>query len=270
MIYIGPEEDLTQVRQRLENTQSRRLTLVLPSQTQLRSHVAWKLLRARARELGKEVLIVSADPQIRSVAQAVKFKVATSYERLHSEQEGQQASRPGRSATNKGKAVRLPYNRNAAEPRSSGGQRSTRATRGMPASPSDLRQPTQWYPPVVETVSTPQGPGVVHEEEETFTSVPGVHDESLSEMPGGRFSESYDYHDHTAPPIYPLLPEQIEEEPDDMLEHDFRRAQDIRQAAREGESRPGSSHIGEESKLVSPTINETPPDEERTASWLNR
>src|SRR5947199_3839493 len=140
MIYIGPEEDLTQVRQRLENTQSRRLTLVLPSQTQLRSHVAWKLLRARARELGKDVLIVSADPQIRSVAQAVKFKVATSYERSHNEQ-GRQASRPGRSAANKGKAVRLPYNRNAAEPRSSPGQRSARTGGRPPASPIAPHQP---------------------------------------------------------------------------------------------------------------------------------
>src|SRR6266571_3647211 len=79
-IYIGPEDDLTSVRERLEQIQSRRVTLVIPTQTQLRSHVAWKLLHARARELSKDVLIVSSDPQIRSVAQAVKFKVAHSLE----------------------------------------------------------------------------------------------------------------------------------------------------------------------------------------------
>src|ERR1700751_1126304 len=80
MIYIDPDDDLTNVRTRLEGVESRQVTLVIPTQTQLRSHVAWKLLHARARELGKDVLIVSSDPQIRSVAQAVKFKVVPSLE----------------------------------------------------------------------------------------------------------------------------------------------------------------------------------------------
>ncbi len=79
-IYISPEDDLTNVRERLERITTRRVTLVIPAQTQLRSHVAWKLLHARARELGKDVLIISSDPQIRSVAQAVKFRVAHSLE----------------------------------------------------------------------------------------------------------------------------------------------------------------------------------------------
>jgi hypothetical protein len=79
-IYISPEDDLTTLRERLEQIPSPKITLVIPNQTQLRSHVAWKLLYARARELGKEVLIVSSDPQIRSVAHAVKFKVVHSLE----------------------------------------------------------------------------------------------------------------------------------------------------------------------------------------------
>src|SRR5205814_6797559 len=54
--------------------------LPISSNTQLRSHVAWKLLYVRARELSKEVLIVSSDAQIRSVAHGVKFRVATSLE----------------------------------------------------------------------------------------------------------------------------------------------------------------------------------------------
>src|SRR5579883_2209748 len=92
-IYISPEDDLTTVRERLEKISSRHVTLVIPSQTQLRSHVAWKLLYARARELGKEVLIVSSDPQVRAVAHAVKFAVAYS---LESPQPGKrrQGSRP--------------------------------------------------------------------------------------------------------------------------------------------------------------------------------
>ncbi|MBV9020074.1 MAG: hypothetical protein JOZ71_05110, partial [Ktedonobacteraceae bacterium] len=40
-IYINPEDDLTTVRERLEQTPSQRIALVIPRQTQLRSHVAW-------------------------------------------------------------------------------------------------------------------------------------------------------------------------------------------------------------------------------------
>src|SRR6185312_13552432 len=98
MIYIGPEDDLTSVRERLESIQSRHVTLVIPAHTQLRSHVAWKLLHARARELGKDVLIISSDPQIRSVAQAVKFKVAHSLESsLVGKSRSAGSSRPSRT-----------------------------------------------------------------------------------------------------------------------------------------------------------------------------
>ena len=76
-IYISPQDDLTNVRERLERIPTRRVTLVIPSQTLLRSLIAWRNLYARAQELGKEVLIISSDPQIRSVAQAAKFKVAS-------------------------------------------------------------------------------------------------------------------------------------------------------------------------------------------------
>ena len=80
MIYISPTDDLTSVRERLGKAPAHAITLVFPSETQLRSHVAWKLLHARARELGKDILIVSADSGIRSVATAVHFRVAASLE----------------------------------------------------------------------------------------------------------------------------------------------------------------------------------------------
>ncbi len=79
-IYISPEEDLTSVRERLEKIPAHYITLVIPMETQLSSHVAWKLLRARVRELGKEVQIVSDSAQVRSVARDVNFKVASSLE----------------------------------------------------------------------------------------------------------------------------------------------------------------------------------------------
>src|SRR5437868_6630608 len=96
IIYLSPEEDLTSVRERLEKVQSKRIILVIPTQTQLRSHVSWRLLHARARELGKDVLIVSSDRQIRSVVKAAGFRVADS---LESPPSGKQrrGSRPGRA-----------------------------------------------------------------------------------------------------------------------------------------------------------------------------
>lgn len=80
IIYVGPEEELTTVRERLVRNHAGRITLVIPPQTQLRSHVGWRLLRSRVRELGKDVLVISSDPQIRAVAKAAGFRVAESRE----------------------------------------------------------------------------------------------------------------------------------------------------------------------------------------------
>ncbi|MDQ6644380.1 MAG: hypothetical protein M3Y76_08015, partial [Chloroflexota bacterium] len=79
-IYLSQEEDVTSVRERLQKTPNRRIVLVVPPQTQLRSHVSWRLLHARSRELGKDISINSPDRQIRSVAKAVGFKVIDSLE----------------------------------------------------------------------------------------------------------------------------------------------------------------------------------------------
>src|SRR5437763_6094499 len=80
IIYLSPEEELTNVRERLERISTRRIILVVPTQTQLRSHVSWRLLHARARELNKDILIISSDRQIRSVVKAAGFRVADSLE----------------------------------------------------------------------------------------------------------------------------------------------------------------------------------------------
>ena len=80
IIYLAPEDELTIVRERLERATARNIVLVVPPQTQLRSHVGWRLLRARAQELGKDVVVISSDRQIRSVAKAAGLKVADSLE----------------------------------------------------------------------------------------------------------------------------------------------------------------------------------------------
>jgi hypothetical protein len=79
-IYLSPEEELTQVRERLEQTQARRIILVIPPQTQLRSHVGWRLIYSHMSKLHKELLVICPDRQVRAAAKAAGFKVAESQE----------------------------------------------------------------------------------------------------------------------------------------------------------------------------------------------
>ncbi len=212
MIYIDPEDDLTNVRTRLEGVESRYVTLVIPPQTQLRSHVAWKLLHARARELGKDILIVSADPQIRSVAQAVKFRVANSLEAAQ-DNKPRPATRPGRSnAPTKGRST-LPRN-------------GTRPSRQLPPAES-------W---------SPARPGSSSQSLEGRR--PGRNaDDSISDRDPAprsvnrfgaderRYGRSYDFQVET--PSIRSLADQPIEDPDLLLE-DFHQAEDIREAASQG------------------------------------
>src|SRR5260370_19149879 len=75
VIYLDTKDELTSVREKIEEVQARRITLLVPQQTQLRSNVGWRLLHARARELGKEIQVISPDRQVRAVAKAAVFRV---------------------------------------------------------------------------------------------------------------------------------------------------------------------------------------------------
>jgi hypothetical protein len=241
-IYIGPEDDLTSVRERLEHISSRHVTLVLPTQTQLRSHVAWKLLHARARELGKDVLIVSSDPQIRSVAQAVKFRVVPS---LEASSAGAARSRPttnrptrngpnGRNRPSASSSTRIPTNRDVPP------SRSTSSGRLRPQSERD-------YAPPRRTPQTPlpqeQTPGHSEPEEtlprglnNTF-DLPTDHLREYNDVPPSSSHQASpglsEPLGNTSSYIHPIRPDQIEE-PDDLVE-DFNKVREIREAASRGE-----------------------------------
>ena len=222
-IYISPDDDLTTVRERLESIQTRKVTLVIPAQTQLRSHVAWKLLYARLRELNKEVLIVSSDPQVRSVAHAVKFTVAHS---LKSSQQGQVHSRPVGRPTRSGATTRM----KGANPtqRSTPARPAPRSTNGLRTKSPEVRS---WHGDAAKI--GPQG----RERERTGYQEPQMHpDDIIDDLdpatfhgPEKKYGQNFDYRVNTASPIQPLTPDQIEE-PDLLLE-DYTQAQDIRSAA---------------------------------------
>ena len=233
-IYISPEDDLTTVRERLERIPTRRVTLVIPAQTQLRSHVAWKLLYARARELGKEVLIVSSDPQVRSVAHAVKFKVAHS---LESSTSGR--SRPATRPTRSGVGVRSRPSPSSSRTSPARGPVESRGASNLGGNirSRQSQSPDQWYDSTPESPRTQPEPEIEGPESRPDEIVTG----GLSNQPFDTpptfdasermYNEPYDFRRETSPRIRPLSAEQIEEP--DLLFEDYALAQDIRQAASE-------------------------------------
>jgi hypothetical protein len=106
IIYLSPEEELSNVRERLEKTQAQHIILVIPPQTQLRSHVGWRLVHAHARELGKDVLVISSDRQTRAVVKAAGFRVADSQE-SPPPGETRPGSRPSRTRAGRKTETRL-------------------------------------------------------------------------------------------------------------------------------------------------------------------
>ncbi len=222
MIYISPDDDLTSVRERLEGVLSKQVTLIIPPDTQLRSHVAWKVLHARAREMGKEILIISSDPQIRSVAQAVKFRVANSLAASQSGQVRSGSSRSGRvSATGKGRSSSASSQRSApgkeTEMRGSEGSRlRLQRQAGRRSSEAGERSGEK-------SGSKRSGVG------ETMTGKMSNVLPPAFRGPDKQYEQPYDFRIDTAPPIQPLPLEPIEE-PDLLLE-DYHQSQDIRKAA---------------------------------------
>ncbi|HEX3643276.1 MAG TPA: hypothetical protein VHV10_18480, partial [Ktedonobacteraceae bacterium] len=224
-IYISPDDDLTTVRERLEEISARRLTMVIPPQTQLRSHVAWKLLYARARELGKEVVIVSSDPQVRSVAHAVKFKVAYSLETPSATGKSRPGSRSARTTSSGGARTRTspPASSRPSSAKDASDPRSAHSRRGIPNT-----HPPRTRPPEPEWHGDPQ-----HLQQAEDPLIGGLGSPPF-DTSAKEYSQPYEFRIQAPPTIHPLS-DQIEE-PDLLLE-DYTQAQDIRSAAREGQKR---------------------------------
>ena len=74
-VYIAVEETMTDVRERLARLPYKHVILVVPSQTQLRHAIAWKVLARWALEQGKQMAVASSDKQIRALARSVQFMV---------------------------------------------------------------------------------------------------------------------------------------------------------------------------------------------------
>ncbi|HJT57698.1 MAG TPA: baseplate J/gp47 family protein [Ktedonobacteraceae bacterium] len=241
IIYLSPEEELTSVRERLEQVKARKIILVIPPQTHLRSHVGWRVLHGRMRDLGKEVLIISSDRQIRAVAKAVGFRVADSLE-----SPSPNKSRPSRSGRTTGRGGRPTRDADGRPQRGLGGQppRPTASNRGSAESRTQTQsqQPIQQQQGVQDFASSTFGlnedEDELIEDEQIDPHSPEPHVLDTSSRYGserdqsGPYSlepEEYEFHIETSPPVSPRLPQIEEEEFPDPLIHNYQQANFIRQ-----------------------------------------
>ncbi len=229
IIYLSPEEELTNVRERLEHAQARHIILVIPPQTQLRSHVGWRLLRSRARELGKDVLVISSDRQIRSVVKAAGFRVADSQE-SSSSAGTRTGSRPSRSGSG-GRTPSRIHNLPGRGTPDRGSSTDMRIRRREQADRSDWTGTSASHTAPDDRRSKPQEP----ESRVGDTNTGGV----TNPVPptfgtqGKAFGPGYDYRIETTPSTFPAGPEQGYDEADQLIE-DYNVAQSIRKAAQQG------------------------------------
>ena len=230
-IYLSPEEELTSVRERLEKTQARRIILVIPPQTQLRSHVGWRLIHARMRELGKDLLVISPDRQVRAVARAAGFRVAESQESPSNRPRlGSSSTRPGSINTRGAARSRISNSRSGPESRASQ-QGGVRRQKSGPTN----RPLTPLPPPEREiyeddiTLERSGQPNPASEE-----SQPIAPPATLFKEPEARKSSLRDFHISTTPSVRPSVPGHADDEDDNddnRYYDDYHTAKRIRESA---------------------------------------
>ena len=264
-IYLSPEEDLTSVRERLKKIPNRHIVLVVPPQTQLRSHVSWRLLHSSAKQQGKDVSINSPDRQIRSVAKAVGFRVVDSLEAPGSSK-SRTGSGPDRLGIGSKTSSRTPSSKGSPPPqRPSSPVKGNKADQGSP--PVKGNVPTQDMPAASESTFEEPKPPVKAKRAGQYSSpvrgnmpsqgapippvmgnIPAQGEQDLQQFDKGTwaqpedirtgggtppFSSSYDNDDYSLGPstsVHSVGSTDEDEETDPYIE-DYRKAQSIREAA---------------------------------------
>src|SRR6266851_1728488 len=246
IIYLDPKDELTSVREKIEVVQARRITLLVPQQTQLRSNVGWRLLHARARELGKEIQVISPDRQVRAVAKAAGFRVSQPQEgsstgkiRNPLTRPSQQPQQPQRGVTERRgiQRQRGPVNRGPADSRITRQRESLPPSLppAPPAPPPPLREeqpPAGPYGPAQSTWTQQANQPARQEEpasgrglaESSYPPLDIVEDDALNQPFEFRINET------KAPSARPLAT-RPEEEHEDPYSPDYDFARRIREAA---------------------------------------
>ncbi|HKV59934.1 MAG TPA: baseplate J/gp47 family protein [Ktedonobacteraceae bacterium] len=234
IIYLDPNDELTRVREKIEEVPARRIIMVVPQQTQLRSNVGWRLLHARARELGKEVQVISPDRQVRAVAKAAGFRTSQP-------QEGSSTGRtrvppPQRTQPQRGVTERRgiqrqrgPVNRGPVD------GRTMRQREPLPPAPPLIEElPTETRPPQStwrqqeNAPANPPEPTSRQGKEEDYPPVEIIEDDA--------FDQPFEFgiNEKQASTARPLIAHPDEEEHEDPYMQDYDTARRIREAAQEG------------------------------------
>jgi len=238
-IYISPEDDVTSVRERLEKAPNRQVTMVIPAQTQLRSLVAWRVLHADARRMGKDVLVVSTDPQIRSLAQAGKFRVAHSQVSSMTGK-SRPPTRPGRGGgaaksklTSSQPRIQAAKKPSVQLPPDAVDESTLNKRTGSNAPSTNEDELDQWYKPI------PERPSRVRDTERSFgaTTTGNLKGKSTFspsfDEPKQQSGQIYDIHANTIPSLRPVPSEPQPEESTTYWadDADYKQAEDIRNSA---------------------------------------
>jgi hypothetical protein len=255
IIYLGPEEELTSVRERLEGAQAERIMLVIPPQTQLRSHLGWRLLHSRMRELGKDVLVISSDRQIRTVAQNAGFRVADAKVADAKESSASNKQRPASRQVRTdvgGKTIQRSRNQPGR------GRPSTRFMWSKQQSQSQLAANDQQQAPQ----SRGEKESKISRADEAITGS-GAAASSTFEIHDEQFAQPYESHMETPPSIHSQVPEHEDDEFDPLKAgvyiEDLHVAQHIREAAQSTDTGVGQP---------APEVRELPGDRPEQQSML--
>lgn len=93
VIIVEPNDDLASVANKLEASQGDQLVLLVPKGTEfLQDPVHWTLVQRQARSLGRAVVVVTQDPDVRRSARGVGFSVFRTMRRLKFDPKSNQAT----------------------------------------------------------------------------------------------------------------------------------------------------------------------------------
>ncbi len=266
IIYLDPNDELTRVREKIEEAPARRIIMVVPQQTQLRSNVGWRLLHARAHELRKEVQVISPDRQVRAVAKAAGFRVSQPQEGSSTGKTRVPPTQPQRGVTGKGLLrQRSPVNRGSNTTGKIVRQRQPLVPPALheesppTISQSGTRPPQSTWrqrenPPTLPEELEAEEPTSRQGKKESYPPVEIFEDDALDQP----FEFRMDQGQGELNTARPLTARSDEEEQQDPYIPDYDTAWRIREAAREGASGGESNPPLNHANLPAPPLQEEP------------
>ncbi len=273
-LNLSPEESLANVHERLKQIPEHRVVLIVPQQTQLRSLISWRLLRGYARDLNKEILVISADRQIRSVAKEAQFRVAESLAVPPSSKgRGSNSSRgstgASRGASNRGVKGLSRFRQSESV------QQNSTSSRRPTSGPDQRKMPSPLWQPQSEEPETNElhisNVGEDDELENTDWSASPSFDSGQYDA-ANRYERPIDFRIASNSPLRPVeLTPEPEEEEQDPIPYGYEESQRILQAARqqdkgEDSSEDDTSVLPGPDRMVAPNDRLlSPANEEQTA-----